>query len=367
MYLLKKTSEAAEMRQKVYDLLLTESEANHYLACQLIVSGGLHKDFFAPLFALHMAYNGNQYFEYVDEEAQKLHTKLLFKFIAQDIEALEIYKTILTSNARNSLSKYIANLKYFEDWQTILKNYFLLTGDALQVVWTHKILPVQQILDKRIANKKLSMPHVYLDDIFPELEHCQVEIIELAGSSLENISIQGWQNYHVVDIYLNRMMPFEVIQKLLTHFPNAVSTVCQCAGNQYKGESHHEQRSNRMSKAKKMALTALRFYRRVKKQDRNFNYYHNRAHAYNNAGKYHMALYCYEYIIRTFPNYQECLYNMACSYARLRNKPKTLETITQMFFYYPLQDTEDILTDNDFSNFVKDKDFLKVLEKRGKV
>jgi hypothetical protein len=121
-----------------------------------------------------------------------------------------------------------------------------------------------------------------------------------------------------------------------------------------------------MEDAKKYALQAIKYFRHISPQGRNFEYYHARAHAYNNASLHEMAFVCHEHIRKTYPpkQYRSALYNMACNFARLRKTKKMYQYLIKFLYNPPYDVRSFIMEDNDLEEYHNDSLMLQLIQAR---
>jgi tetratricopeptide (TPR) repeat protein len=367
MYLLDNTTEAQEMRRKIYSLFMSGDESNEALAFQLIEGGGFHQELIAPLVATIIA---NRFWQDYESIVKKHSNFLeLFKQDLQDVkqfieEKLMGFSQYDSDNQLEVLKNYPTLAK---NWREIVGCVFQLTTFGGRTCFQQQIFPVQTIFEVLLKyNDTLILTDFGLEDLPTEIATVKATYIELYDNPFQNLQEKEWVNMNIKHVYLDSNLPLETIRKILKHFPTAQNAVFNYLAGSLKSSGHRAQRENRMEEAQELSLRALALYKLMSVASRDKNYYHNRAHSYNNSGKYEMALKCYEHIMRKYPDsYDDCLYNMACTYSRLHQKNKMLECIA---IY--LEDASgeyarnNIMSDNDFEFYWEDEDFKGLLQAR---
>jgi len=367
MYLRENTQEVVVMREKINNLLLSKDEDNRELAFQLILGGGFHSDFLAPIVANLINFYVYKGYEYITEKYQY--------FLSYFENELSDVKRIIEDKLRylnyQDLKKDIEFINEYDTlrghWPSIASAIFKLTTFGGRNCFHHQLLPVSTIFDTLInGTNSLNLNAFDLDNLPAELAEVNVGVLELCDNPFESLQESWWVNPNIKRVILDLDLPKEKINKIVKHFPNAADSTYLYLADHLKSEGHYAQRANDMARAKEFSLKALEFYRYIPSEQRNKHYYHNRAHAYNNSEKYSMALKCYEHIIKKYPNnYDDCLYNMACTHSRLKDKTKMLQCLAIKLRKSNGQYVmNDVMSDNDFESFWEDNDLVLLLQAR---
>lgn len=375
MHLLEETDEAQAMREKVRNLLLSDEESNHSLALQLIRGGGIHPDFIAPLWGLHIYYmfeNQDVYTLGFDENDidQYVGELIVRDYLAHVLQ--EDALAFLPARPPFPLDEYLESIQNTPSllpyWRDIAYCILFCSKGGGKFCFEQQVAPISQLLACLNINRRLYLESLGLESLPPEIAHIEAREIVLHDNPLRKMEASSWVNRHVMLIRIETSISRKQMKILAHHFPHAVDYTFVVMGDTVKREGHHAQRRGEMALAQQYSLQAIAFYRFVSKASRDTSYYHARAHAYNNAGRYRIAEQCYDYILATYANSRQdfsLLYNIACNYARLQNKDKMLEFMRTYVNGVPLNKVyikTNILSDNDFEMYWTDTDFLALLD-----
>lgn len=231
MHLQENTNEAKEMRQKVCTLLLSGEEKNLLLALQLIESGGMHPDFYVPLYILAV----EELWQTVQEEDrpyfQLLATHLPEKEMHDLIErtTFHVWWGIFIKRLSEEVSLRTAFIQ--QNWKEIAVLAFYRSGWGAGTCYAHQLLPTDKIMEKVAVNLAygLDMWDFELDDLFPELANVETDTIMLTECRLENLSPATWQNPYIETVHLWEERQ-DKIDTLRGYFPNASYTVQTAKG-----------------------------------------------------------------------------------------------------------------------------------------
>jgi tetratricopeptide (TPR) repeat protein len=223
-----------------------------------------------------------------------------------------------------------------------------------------------QILERLIEFGSLDLSAFELEDLPTALANLPAKRINVPDSTFTKLSSPpAWQNLHVREVFVPDSIKPSPLRRLCAYFPNWKDTYFYSKGYELAcADSIQAQRNHDMEKARLYAEQAIVFLRHISKAKRDFDYYHARAHAYHNSGRYNMALYCYHYIEEQYAieEYKDCLYDMACSYARLQNKPSMLDKLARYMRLYTHDMADFLLKDDDMVAYHQDEDVLALIE-----
>lgn len=366
LYLLEKSHEGELMRENIRSLLLSSDYRNVQLALQLIEGGGFHPSFLVPM----LVAIAERIWQ--DDEAREcvvfLRNKL--KMRKKRLQCLHEFAVffrdwhILAKNLAMASKQDDFELKVF--WKEMVIQGFLRSGKGGGVCYKYQLLPSTQIFDRLTAFGSLDLSAFELEDLPTALANLPVKRINVPDSTFTKLSSPPvWQNTYVREVFVPDNIKPSPLRKLCAYFPNWKDTYFYSKGYELaRADGVQAQRNNDMEKARMYAEQAIVFLRHISEAKRDFDYYHARAHAYHYAGRYDMALYCYHYIKTQYPieEYKDCLYDMACSYACLRNKPQMLDKLAKYMMHYTHDMAEFLLKDYDMVAYHQDEDVLAMIE-----
>ncbi|TAE12269.1 MAG: hypothetical protein EAZ95_12630 [Bacteroidetes bacterium] len=364
MYLLEESAEGAEMRQKVYNMLVSSEKSLVELALQLIEGGGMHADFIPPVYVWAL---DKMKFYPVEEVIQRWLNLLVGMLPDSYLEYIR--------DERNNLGKWAGFVSKMQQQNampdllpTLIKHIFSIKNECADICWKLCLLPKKQILTRLVTSEKeLYLSILHLKELPQELAEIDVETLVLYNVPLKKLKKATWQNKNVEILYVDDNIQRHTLNLLKGYFPNFDDSIFYNIGlDLARNVSADAQRKKQLKKAKLYALRAINFLRMVGKENRDFEYYHARAHAYSNAGMHQMAFVCYEHIREVYEpdDYKTSYYNMACNYALLNNLEKMLIYLAKMMVFYPSNIRKFIMSDTDMKAYYKNKLLLFLIDKR---
>lgn len=371
-YLQDNSEEALQMRQKVKDLFYSEEDTNFELACQLIKSGGMHQDFVPILWALAIK-NSNK----------RKHNKIE-KLVKQALtpDAFQIFKIWTV----RFLDTYIHQFSSWEDWAdgclaSICENPELASQQSEFAIvfisilrmggrfsFHNALLPVDLILRLLYdtAYNGISLRNFRLTALPAELMNmANLEELYLQGNNLVEIP-DVLVNLPLKSIKIEDDLPTHVIEKLERAYPKAMAIFHKSSGVTLAGSSQSLHRKGAMEESIRKAEKALDMLHRVSEELKNAQYWFSVGLAAINLRQYLFSIEANEKSISIDPFFGEGIgfYNLACAYAHLREKEKMIANLQQAAQHNSYVDWyKEALVDNDFTVYLEDEDFLKLVSK----
>lgn len=345
-YLLEDSPEARDMRQHIYNLLVSPDESNAQLAFQLIEGGGVHPDFIAPL-----AMQGIMAWWSYGKKGKENPAFVLLRQVLPQKQITYLRTSVRRFYYWNDYLYALAKSGKVAFWKELaVCAYYASAGqDGNVVCLKYNLVDSREIL-QRIADNSYG-GYIYLhgydlDDLPDGLAHITAKHISFDGSLLAHIRRKKWTNTHVEEVSFDAHISSLACRIIATCFPTFAKKI-----HTNKHEAHR---------------LAIGFMKCVPAEQRDMAFYKKCASLYKQEKNYKMALKIYEYLHKTYPYPEELfMLKIAGCYALMRKKAEMLAYLTRHLeenpFYVVLE--KDFWGNPDFERYWKNKEVGKLIAK----
>jgi len=339
MYLLEDSPEAQDMRQNVYNLLISDDEDNTVLAMQLIDGGGVHKDFLAPL-AMHTI----RYWWGYNSGLKKNPLQYL-KQILDNKQIAYLRRRVHHGHFWNSYLPHIVKSDKISFWKelAVCAFYYSSRTDASILCCQYNLVPSEKIFSEQIQQGYLGLWGYKLEDLPDGFAKLDITHLNLSDCSLAHIKRKKWTNISVTTVQYTANLSYFACHVIGKCFPTFFKKL-------YNNKNETYRLNTGFMKCMPQAERDLKFYKRC-------------AELYKKEGNYLMAIKFYTYLNKKYPYSEEIfIFKIAGCYALLKNKEKMLEYLRLHLQENSFEEVakQDFLQSPDFKGHWKNKEVARL-------
>jgi hypothetical protein len=343
-YLLEDSPESKDMREHIYNLLISTEESNHLLAYQLIEGGGVHPDFTAPL-----AVQGLLAWWSYGKKGKENPAFILLRQVLPQKQITYLRTSVRRFYYWNGYLDRLATNGKISFWKELaMCVYYVSDGEeAVGVCLRYGLVESKKILERLIEtsyNGYLYLGAYELQALPDGLATAVTKYIDLRNCPLTQIRRKTWTNPHVEYVDFDNTLSRLACRILAMCFPTFAKLV-------------------RTNKREADRLTTS-FMKCIPAEQRDLAFYKKCAFLYKKEENYRMALKIYLYLYKTYPYPEELfMLKIAGCYALMRKMDEMLAYLTRHLaenpFYVVLE--KDFWSNPEFKRYWKNREVGKLI------